>query len=77
MSYSCTSNFKSRVIEHNNKILNKHNKNDKSSTKDKLCNCHKEPCPLDNQCLISTTIYRAEVKSNKSTKHYVDPQKTV
>ena len=68
ISYSSTANFKSKIIAHNNKILNK---NDKNSTKDKLCNCRKDPCPLNNQCLISNIIYKAVVISNKTTKHYV------
>ena len=53
-------------------MLNKNNKNDKNSTKDKLCNCRKEPCPLNNKCLISNIIYKAVLTSNKTTKHYVE-----
>ena len=71
LSYSSTTNFKSKIIAHNNKILNKNNKNDKNSTEDKLCNCRKEPCPLNNQCLTSNLIYRAVITTDKTTKHYV------
>ena len=46
-------------------------KNNKSSIKDKLCNCCKGPCTSNNQCLISNTIYRATVTSNKAAKHWV------
>ena len=60
-----------KIIAHNNKILNKTNKNDETNTKDKLCNCRKEPCPLNNQCLISNLMYRAIVTTNNSTKQYV------
>ena len=52
-SYSSTNSFRSKIIAQNNKILNKNNINDKSSTNDKLCNCRKEICPLNNQCLVS------------------------
>ena len=55
----------------NNKILNKNNINNKSNTKDKLCNCRKEPCLLNNQCLVSNIIYRATITSNKTTKQYL------
>ena len=68
ISYSCTSKFRSKIVAHNNKILNKNNK---SKTKDKLFNCSKEPCPLNNQCLISNITYRATVISNKATKQCV------
>ena len=71
ISYSCTSNFKSKIIAHNNKILNKDNTNDKNNTNDKLCNCRKEPCPLNNQCLISNIIYKATITTDKTTKQYL------
>ena len=71
ISYSCTSNLGSKIIPHNNKILNKIIINDKSNTKDKLRNCRREPCPLNNQCLVSNIIFRATVTSNKSTKQYM------
>ena len=71
ISYSCTSNLGSKIIPHNNKILNKIIINDKSNTKDKLRNCRREPCPLNNQCLVSNIIFRATVTSNKATKQYV------
>ena len=71
ISYSCTNNFRSKIIAHNNKILNKSNIDDKSTIKDKLCNCRKEPCPLNNECLVSNIIYKATVTSNKTTKQYI------
>ena len=58
ISYSCTNNFRSKIIAHNNKILNKSNIDDKNTIKDKLCNCRKEPYPLNNQCLVSNIIYK-------------------
>ena len=65
ISYSCTSNFKNKIKVHNNKILNK------NDTNDKFCNCRKEPCPLNNQCLISNIIYKATITTDKTTKQYL------
>ena len=67
----CTSNFRSKIIAYKNKMLNKNNINDKSTAKDKLRDCCKEPCRLNNQCLISNIIYRATIRSNKTTKQYL------
>ena len=71
ISYSCTNNCTSKIIPLNDKILNKNNINDKSNTKDKLWNCRKKPCPLNNQSIVSKIIYRATVTSNKATKQYL------
>ena len=68
ISNSCTGNFRRKITAHNNKILNKNNIYDKNKTNDKLCNCCKQPCPSNNQCLISILVYRATVTSNKATK---------
>ena len=51
--------------------LNKDDTNDKINTNDKLCNCRKEPCPLNNQCLISNIIYKATITTDKTTKQYL------
>ena len=46
------------IKSHNNNILNH-----QDTTPDvKSCNCRKEPCPLDNNCLVSSIIYKASVK---------------
>ena len=71
ISYSCTSNFRSKMLAHNSKILNKNNINEKSNTKDKVCDCCKELYPLNNQCLVSKIIYRAKVSFNKAIKQYL------
>ena len=47
-----------------NKVFKKNNINDNSNTKDKLWNCHREPCALNKQCLVSKITYRATVTSN-------------
>ena len=31
---------------------------------EKTCNCRKEKCPLDNNCLANNIIYRATIKTN-------------
>ena len=56
ISYSCTNNFRCKIIAQNNKMLNKNKIEEKSTIKDKLCNCRKKPCPLNNECLVSNMI---------------------
>ena len=51
--------------------LNKDDTNDKINTNDKLCNCRKEPCPLNNQCLISNIICKATITTDKTTNKYL------
>ena len=63
-------NIKSKISNHNRRLLEKK----KKSTADKNCNCrNKECCPLDNQCLTTNVIYKAETKDNAcgDTKEYI------
>ena len=63
-------NIKSKISNHNRRLLEKK----KKSTADKNCNCrNKECCPLDNQCLTTNVIYKAEIKDNVcgDTKEYI------
>ena len=45
--------------------------NGKRNTKDKLCNCLKEPCLLNNWCLVNKKTYKATVTSQKATTEYL------
>ena len=49
----------------------KNNVNNKSNTKDKLCNCRKEPCPFNNQRQIFNIIYKATKTIDKTTNQYL------
>ena len=46
----------------------------KNNTNDKLCNCRKQPCPLDNKCLNSDIIYKATITTDKTTKQSKNSQ---
>ena len=53
VSYSCMQNIKSKISNHNRRLLEKN----KKSTADKNLNCrNKECCPLDNQCLTTNVM---------------------
>ena len=58
LSYSCTSNIKAIISNHNKKILNEQ----KAPSQERLCNCRvRGDCPLDGQCLKSAITYKAVV----------------
>ena len=59
-------NFKTKVLKHNNKMLNNLN----LKQKEKTCNCRKKS-PLDNNCLAKNIIYQATIKTNNITQFYV------
>ena len=59
VSYSCMENMASIIIKHNKKILNSMPQN-----QDAGCNCkRKDKCPLQNNCLTQSVIYKASVKT--------------
>ena len=73
VSYSCTSNLRNLIKQHNSKILNETRKANSDG-----CNCRKRnSCPLDGACLASGIVYKATVTTNigqpkiyiGSTKH--------
>jgi hypothetical protein len=58
LSYSCTSNVKTIISNHNKKILSK----PEEQVEERLCNCRcRDNCPLDGECLRSAIIYKATV----------------
>ena len=68
VSYSCMPNMGSIIKNHNKKILNN------NSTSQNRCNCRKkDQCPLDNNCLITSVIYKANVTTDKDNtgKNYI------
>ena len=69
ISYSCMQNMGSIIKAHNNKLLNQ---NQEITPDDKACNCRKDPCPVDNNCLSSSVIYKAAVKTlpGSAVKNY-------
>ena len=69
-SYSSYNNDNNNNNNNNNNNIN-NNYNDNKNNYDKLCNCRKQPCPVNNKCLQSNLIYRATVKSNNSYKIYI------
>ena len=61
VSYSCMPNMGSIINNHNKKILTNNN-----TTPQNGCNCRKkDQCPLDNNCLITSVIYKANVTTDK------------
>ena len=67
ISYSCMENFKTKILNHNNKILNKPTFKNKEQT----CNCRAEQCPLNENCLAKNLIYKATVETDNTTKCYI------
>ena len=66
LSYCCMTNIKSVICSHNQKLLKP-----KEGTPKKNCNCRKRDCPVNGNCLQEKVIYKAEVKTEECTKHYV------
>ena len=62
LSYSCMPNIRSKMNDHNKKILQP-----KPAEPQKLCNCLvKEDCPLNGLCLKSSILYQATIKCSDS-----------
>ena len=52
--------------------LNKPNQPASNETDKKDCNCrNKDTCPLQGQCLATSVVYQATVKSENKTETYV------
>ena len=66
LSYSCTTNMKNIIKQHNAKLLKK-----ETEEEVKLCNCkNKENCPLNGKCQIKNIVYKASVTSDEDQKLY-------
>lgn len=67
ISYSCTKNITDIIKNHNKKMTTY-----KNVTKDPICNCrNRATCPLQGNCQITNTIYKAKVSTNNNTMHYI------
>ncbi|GFR72572.1 inositol hexakisphosphate and diphosphoinositol-pentakisphosphate kinase 2 [Elysia marginata] len=63
LSYSCMTNVKNIITNHNKAILK--SKENQNST-EKLCNCRiKNECPLEGKCLQKCVVYQATIKQKK------------
>ena len=49
-SYPCIPNMKHLIIAHNQKVLNTQNK------KSRMCDCTKQDCPINENCLIENVL---------------------
>ena len=70
LSYSTTANLNQIISGHNKFILNKLN----PTLDPKMCNCQKEACPIENQCLKSDVVYEADIvtiEENSQLKKYI------
>ena len=56
------SNIKSEITANNRRITSSNS----DHQPEKLCNCRSKvlPCPLDNKCLTSNIVYRADIKTS-------------
>ena len=64
ISYSCMPNMKSKINQHNKKILRKRVSEAESKTP-KRCNCPRNvECPLEKACLDKDILYTAKLSSN-------------
>ena len=62
LSYSCMPNIRSKMNDHNKKILQP-----KPAEPQKLCICLiKEDCPLNGLCLTSSVLYQTTIKCSDS-----------
>ena len=71
ISYCCTKNMAAKISTHNKSMMTD-KKEENATESDRLCNCrNKEECPLNNQCLKSNIVYRAQVTTDDNTKEYI------
>ena len=70
LSYSCMSNVKTVISNHNKAELS--NESKPSDETKKVCNCrNKNTCPLDQNCNVTNIIYQAEVTTPDSNATYI------
>ena len=74
ISYSCMSNTKRIIDNHNKRILKSSELTANTGKDNKTCNCRqKNTCPLNGNCLQSSVVYQATVtrQDNNITETYV------
>ena len=72
VSYSCMPNAGAIIAGHNKKTIKMKADKDKP-TISKSCNCRsgKQSCPLQGQCLQSSMIYKASIKTSNEHRNYI------
>ena len=85
VSYSCMTNMKTFIQNHNKHILLQHDKQDETqnqttnnrpatSNQTPTCNCRvRNECPMAGKCLTKSVVYQADVTTNDDgeTKSYI------
>jgi len=67
LSYSCMTNIKTIISNHNKAQINK-----SDPTNDSNCNCRNSSmCPMDGKCNDQNMIYQAEVTTTTSRETYI------
>ena len=57
--------MKQLIMAHNRKML------DTQDKERQICDCRKQDCPVNRNCLMENVIYRASVTTENQTKFYV------
>ena len=66
LSYSCTPNMRSVILKHNKKVTSQPS-NPTTATN---CNCRKQPCPLNGDCLAECVVYEAKLNDDSPVYYY-------
>ena len=62
LSYSCSTNMKNLIKQHNSRVLS-----EPTSHQEKLCNCrNKNSCPLDGNCQVKNIVYKAIITTDQN-----------
>ena len=67
ISYSGLPNVKSKMQQHNHKVL----QGKKPAPVPKTCSCRKRACPVGKQCLTEGVVYKATVNTPNDEKQYI------
>ena len=66
LSYSCSTNMKNLIKQHNSRVLS-----EPTSHQEKSCNCRNEnSCPLDGNCQVKNIVYKATVPTEPNYRIY-------
>jgi hypothetical protein len=69
VSYSCMSNVKTVISNHNAKVLSKQTERPTTEQREKTCNCRESnDCPLEGNCLARSIVYEARVTTEDDGK---------
>ena len=66
LSYSCSTDMKNLIKQHNSRVLT-----EPTSHQEKSCNCrNKNSCPLDGNCQVKNIVYKATVTTEQNYRIY-------